>query len=72
VLLAAPFIPLLWVSSYARYDPSLFGFPFFYWYQLLWVLLGAALVRTAHWLLTTDDRARDQQLSSDIPGGGGR
>jgi hypothetical protein len=23
--------------------PELFGFPFFYWYQLLWVLISAVL-----------------------------
>jgi hypothetical protein len=25
-------------------EPSLGGVPFFYWYQLLWILLGASLV----------------------------
>jgi Protein of unknown function (DUF3311) len=27
----------------ASEDPELFGFPFFYWYQLAWVPLTAAL-----------------------------
>jgi hypothetical protein len=44
VLLALPFVAMLWVSSYNRIDPMLFGVPFFYWYQLLWVLLSAAVI----------------------------
>ena len=37
VLLMIPIVALLWVPSYAREDPELFGFPFFFWYQFLWV-----------------------------------
>jgi hypothetical protein len=33
-----PHIGLLWVPFYNFRDPPLFGFPFFYWYQLAWVL----------------------------------
>lgn len=32
-LLALPFIGLLWVPFYNQETPTLFGFPFFYWYQ---------------------------------------
>ncbi|HVZ91859.1 MAG TPA: DUF3311 domain-containing protein [Rhizomicrobium sp.] len=49
-LLAAPFVAMLAVPSYNRIDPQLAGVPFFYWYQLLWIGLGAlllALVRRA-------------------------
>jgi hypothetical protein len=42
LLLAVPFVALLWVPSYNRLDPELFGSPFFYWYQMAWTLLGAA------------------------------
>ncbi|HMC70560.1 MAG TPA: DUF3311 domain-containing protein, partial [Mycobacteriales bacterium] len=41
VLLIAPFIGTLWVSTYASKSPTLFGFPFFYWYQFAWVIAGA-------------------------------
>ncbi len=42
LLLLLPFVGLLWVPFFNRDDlPSLFGFPFFYWYQLLWVFLTA-------------------------------
>src|SRR5690606_31382402 len=40
ILLTAIVVPLL-TSSYARDEPRLFGFPFFYWYQFLWVFLAA-------------------------------
>jgi hypothetical protein len=32
--------------------------PFFYWYQLLWVPISAALSGVAYWLVTTEDRRR--------------
>jgi hypothetical protein len=43
LLLVVPFIALLGVPFYASGEPSLGGVPFFYWYQFLWVILGAAL-----------------------------
>ena len=43
ILFILPFVALLWVSSYNRLTPELLGFPFFYWYQLLWVVISAAL-----------------------------
>lgn len=60
VLLAAPFVALLWVSSYARTSPRLFGFPFFYWYQLLWVLIAAALTSVSLLLVRRVRPARRQ------------
>lgn len=42
-LLLVPYAALLWLPWYARATPSLWGFPFFYWYMFLWVLLTAAL-----------------------------
>ncbi len=43
-LLLLPIITMLWVPSYNAIEPVLGGMPFFYWYQLLWVLLGAAII----------------------------
>ena len=48
VLLAAPIVALLWVDSYSRVEPTLAGFPFFIWYQFLWVFLCAACTWAAH------------------------
>jgi hypothetical protein len=43
LLLVIPFLGLLYPPLYSRHDPELFGFPFFYWYQLAWVPVTAAL-----------------------------
>ena len=42
-LLLLPFVAALWVPSYNRADPWLGGFPFFYWYLFLWIILAAIL-----------------------------
>lgn len=44
LVLLVPFAACLWVPSYNAIEPSLGGFPFFYWYQLLWVLITAIAV----------------------------
>lgn len=51
VCLLAPFVALLWVPFYAGGTPTLFGAPFFYWYQFLWALLTPALMGVAYTLL---------------------
>ena len=43
-LLLIPFIGLLWVPFYNFQEPALFGFPFFYWYQLAWVPISSVLI----------------------------
>lgn len=43
-LLILPFIAVLWVPFYNSIEPSLGGIPFFYWYQLLWVLISSVLI----------------------------
>jgi len=48
VLLAIPVVALLLVGTYARKEPVLAGFPFFIWYQFLWVFLCSALTFTAY------------------------
>jgi Protein of unknown function (DUF3311) len=48
VLLVIPIIALMWVPSYTRSEPELAGFPFFFWYQFLWVFLCSALTWTAY------------------------
>jgi len=42
-LLLLPWIAVIWVPSYNKVEPQLFDFPFFYWYQLLWVLISAVI-----------------------------
>ena len=43
MLLALPFVGLLYPPLYASDDPTLFGVPFFYWYQFAWVIMAAVL-----------------------------
>ncbi len=49
--LAAPFVALLWVPSYAADGPRLAGVPFFYWYQFAWIPASAVLMAIAHRLI---------------------
>jgi Protein of unknown function (DUF3311) len=51
---AAPFIALLWVSRYASLGPRLWGIPFFYWYQMMWVPLAGVLTIIAYVLLRSE------------------
>ncbi len=48
VLLAIPIVALLSVNTYAKVEPTLAGFPFFIWYQFLWVFLCAACTLAAY------------------------
>jgi hypothetical protein len=55
LLLLLPFIGLLWVPFYNTDAlPALFGFPFFYWYQLLWVPITALLI----WIVYRDGQRK--------------
>jgi Protein of unknown function (DUF3311) len=42
-----------WPPLYNRVEPAWIGMPFFYWYQLLWVIIGAVL--TAIVYFATED-----------------
>jgi hypothetical protein len=48
LLLFAPFVGTLWPPLYDRIEPRLWGIPFFYWYQLSWVILTSALLGIAY------------------------
>lgn len=47
VLLILPIVALMWVGSYARVEPVVAGFPFFIWYQFVWVFLCSVCTATA-------------------------
>ncbi|KQR78761.1 hypothetical protein ASG35_10250 [Burkholderia sp. Leaf177] len=44
LLLLIPYVALLWLPFYNDARPSFAGFPFFYWYQLLWVPLTSLIL----------------------------
>ena len=50
ILLAASLVGTLWVPFYNHTSPALGGFPFFYWYQLMWVPIVAILAFAAYLL----------------------
>jgi hypothetical protein len=58
ILLAAAIVLPLMPQMYSFDQPRLGGMPFFYWYQLLWVPISAALSGIAYWLVTVEDRRR--------------
>ena len=43
LLLLVQFAAVLWPPFYNKIDPTWAGAPFFYWYQLAWIIIGAAL-----------------------------
>jgi hypothetical protein len=46
--LAIPYAALLWLPFYNDARPSFAGFPFFYWYQFLWVPITSILLYVAY------------------------
>ncbi|HEY7127530.1 MAG TPA: DUF3311 domain-containing protein [Ktedonobacterales bacterium] len=44
LLLLIPFIATLYPDFYNTTSPELGGIPFFYWYQLLWIILTGILM----------------------------
>jgi hypothetical protein len=65
VLLAAAIVVPLLVGVYDREDPTLLGFPFFYWFQFVLIPFASAATYAAFRLVTPSDRRRSGE-------GGGR
>lgn len=43
-LLLLPYLAMICVPFYNRIEPTLFGIPFYYWYQLSWVPLSSLII----------------------------
>ncbi len=43
LLLLIPFIAMLWPPFYNFREPEFIGIPFFYWFQLLWIIITAII-----------------------------
>lgn len=54
----APTVAVIAVPTYDSATPTLGGFPFFYWYQLIWVVLTGVLMVAAYFAIRTDERHR--------------
>ncbi|HEX5932412.1 MAG TPA: DUF3311 domain-containing protein [Methyloceanibacter sp.] len=72
LLFLVPFVAMLWVASYNRTAPALDGIPFFYWYQLGWILAGAAIVLLVYWIESkvtrVTGRTEPEAEPSGVPG----
>ncbi len=69
VLLAVPILAILIVPIYARSGPEVGGWPFFYWYQVVWVPLSAVFTGAAYALV---HRARAHGNGARANGNGAR
>lgn len=49
LLFVVQFLVILWPPFYNKLEPTLFGLPFFYWFQLLWVLVSALFTAVVYW-----------------------
>lgn len=50
LLLLIPFIVLLWPPFYNTNQPTFIGIPFFYWFQLLWIIITAILMAFVYFM----------------------
>lgn len=83
-LLLGESLVILIPSIYGRAAPKLFGIPFFYWFQLLWIIVGMVVTGIAYLLIERVERAPRRATggvtaspagatgSADTPGGDGR
>jgi hypothetical protein len=53
LLFVVQFVAVLWPPFYNSVEPRWIGIPFFYWYQMLWVVISAVI--TAVIYLATRD-----------------
>ena len=56
LLLLIPYVAVLWVPFYNSAEPRFFGFPFFYAYQMAWVVLSSVLTAIVY-IATRADHA---------------
>ncbi len=56
LLLLIPFVATLWVPFYNRAAPDVAGVPFFYWYQFLWIVIGAVLTAIVYFATRREGR----------------
>ena len=52
VLFIAQFVAVLWPPFYNKVEPQFIGLPFFYWYQLLWVVIAAVFTAVVYRVTT--------------------
>jgi len=58
ICVVAPFVAVLYVPTYDKDKPEVAGFPFFFWWQLLWVAITAGLMGLAYFVVRREELAR--------------
>ncbi len=73
IILVPPVVLPLWVPLYNKTDPTLFGFPFFYWFQFALILFSAVCTIIAYNIAYASDRRdrRDRRDPGVPPSGEG-
>jgi hypothetical protein len=66
ILLLAAALPPLWVGLYDKEDPTLWGFPFYYWFQF--ALIPYAVVLTVIAFYLTKEATRRDRLAKGLSG----
>jgi hypothetical protein len=51
-VLSLPFMGLLWPPLYSAWSPEIFGIPFFYAYQFLWIFISSGLTALVYRSIT--------------------
>ena len=67
-LLLGEVLVILVPSVYGRATPKLFGIPFFYWFQLMWIIVAMFVTGIAYLLLERTDAVADRRARSDTGG----
>ena len=49
LLFVVQVLVILWPPLYNKAEPTLIGLPFFYWFQLLWVIVSAVFTAVVYW-----------------------
>ena len=49
LILLIPYAAWVWVPFYNSIEPTLFGFPFFYWSQLGWIFVSMIITATVYY-----------------------
>ena len=70
-LFLLPLGAMLWVPSYNRIEPALGGVPFFYWYQLAWILIAAVIVLGVYLIETRITKVTQRASAHVDPGATG-
>ena len=60
LLLAVPCVAVLVVPFFNRVEPQLWGIPFFYWWQLLWVPLSGVFIALVYRMVVVKRRGDDR------------